>query len=150
MNKKTLTALILSLVTLFGCAKTLPPITGGDFAGSDAAEIVVIRQRGGSQCPVHVTVDGEVVCQLPEWGNWSRFTLEPGLREFEPFCAKRGAKSEPKTFKIEARAKHYFRVHHRLADFTAPKMRVSQITELEASNLTSREDKYEYVPSRGD
>lgn len=126
------------------------PVTGGDYAGSDAAEIVVIRQRGGSKCPVYVRVDGEVVCPLPAWGNWSRFTLEPGLHEFEAFCAERGAKWEAKQFKIEASVTHYFKVHHPLSDFVAPKMRISQITEVEANNLTGRKNRYEYVPRRGE
>ena len=149
MNKKTLTALILSLVALFGCMKKLP-VTGGDYTGSDAAEIVVIRQIGGSKCPVYVRVDGEVVCLLPEWGNWTRFTLEPGLREFEAFCAERGAKWEPKTFKIEASVTQYFRIHHHLAEWRAPKIRVSQITEVEASNLMGLKNKYEHVSPRGE
>ena len=149
MKKKTFIALILSLVTLFGCMNKLP-ITGGDYAGSDAAEIVVIRQIGGSKCPVYVRVDGEVVCLLPEWGNWTRFTLEPGLRGFEAFCAESGSKWEPKTFKIEASVTQYFRIHHQLLEWRVPKMRISQITEVEASNLTGLKNKYEYVSPQGE
>ena len=149
MKKKTFIALILSLVTLFCCMKKLP-ITGGDYAGSDAAEIVVIRQIGGSKCPVYVKVDGEVVCLLPEWGNWTRFTLEPGLRRFEAFCAESGSKWEPKTFKIEASVTQYFRIHHQLLEWRVPKMRISQITEVEASNLTGLKNKYEYVSPQGE
>jgi len=149
MNKKILAAMILSLVTLSCSAKKLP-VTGGDYVGSDAAKIVVIREASTSKCPAYVRVDGEVVCPLPKGGNWSRFTLEPGLHKFEAFCSERGAKWEPKTFKIEASITHYFKVHHRLAEFAAPKMRISQITEVEASNLMGLKKKYKYVPPRGE
>ena len=144
MNKKILTALILSLVTLFGCVTTLP-VTGGNYAGPDAAEIVVIRQIGGSQCQAYTKVDGEVVCMLPEWGNWTKFTLEPGMREFEAFCNERHAKWEPKTFNIKAGVTHYFNIHQRMAEFHKPTMRISEITEHEANTLMSVKDKYEYV-----
>ncbi len=144
MDKKILTALILSLVTLLGCATTLP-VTGGNYAGSDAAEIVVIRQIGGSQCQAYLRVDGEVVCMLPEWGNWTKFSLEPGTREFEAFCHERKAKWEPKTFPIQAGVTHYFNIHQRMAEFHKPMLRISEITELEANDLMSLKHKYEYV-----
>ena len=144
MNKKMLLPLMLSLVTLFGCVTTLP-VTGGNYAGPDAAEIVLIRQIGGSQCQVYAKVDGEVVCMLPKWGNWTKFTLEPGMRTFEAFCHERHAKWEPKTFKIEAGLTYYFNVHQRMAEFHKPTMRISEITELEATQMTSLKDKYEYI-----
>jgi len=144
MNRKIFIALMLSLVTLFGCVTTLP-ITGGNYAGPDAAEIVVIRQIGGSQCQAYTKVDGEVVCTLPEWGNWTRFTLEPGMHEFEAFCNERKARWESKTFKIEAGVTHYFNIHQRMAEFHKPMMHISEITEHEANQLISVTDKYEYV-----
>jgi hypothetical protein len=147
MNK-ILTVLILSLVTLLGCVATLP-VTGGNYAGPDAAEIVVIRQVGGSQCQAYTKVDGEVVCMLPEWGNWTKFTLQPGLHKFEAFCQERKAKWEPKSFNIEAGATYYFRIHQRMAEFHKPMMRISEITEIEANDLMSQEDKYEYVRPDG-
>jgi hypothetical protein len=147
-KKKMLTMLMLSLVTLVGCVKTLP-VTGGKYAGSDAAEIVVIRQIGGSQCQAYTKVDGEVVCMLPEWGNWTKFTLKPGLHKFEAFCHERKAKWEPKSFNIEPGAIYYFQIHQRMAEFHKPTMRISEITEIEANDLLSQKDKYEYVQANG-
>jgi len=144
MNTKILTALVLSLVTIFGCVTTLP-ITGANYTGPDAAEIVVIRQIGDSQCQAYAKVDGEVVCMLPEWGNWTKLTLEPGMREFEAFCHERKTKWEPNTFKIEAGVTHYFNIHQRIAKFHKPMMRISEITEHEANKLMSQKDKYEYI-----
>ena len=144
MHRKSLTVLILLLVILSGCVKKLP-VTGGNYAGPDAAEIVVIRQIGGSKCPVYVRVDGEVVCVLPEWGNWTKFALEPGVRQFEVFCTERGSRWKPNMFKIEASVIHYFKLHHRMAELRAPRWNISQVTEVEASNLISLADRYEHV-----
>jgi hypothetical protein len=113
------------------------------------AEIVLIRQRGGSKCPVHVRVDGEVACVLPEWGNWTRFTLEPGERRFEVFCTKRRSTCKPYMFKIEASVIHYFKLHHPPRDVRAPKWEISKITEGEGENLMGLKDRFEYVSPVG-
>jgi hypothetical protein len=110
---------------------------------------------GGSQLQAYVQVDDDVVCILPEWGNWTRFTLEPGRRKFEAFCEGRRAKSEPKSFSIEPNVTYYFHVHQRMAEFhaqkgfRAPTMRISELTEIEANDLMGLEDKYEHVQQDG-
>lgn len=147
MNKKFFIALVVSSIMLSCAAKKLP-ITEGDYTGEDAAQIVVIRQIGGTKCEIWVKVDDEGVCELPEWGNWSKFTLAPGVREFEAFCNERGAKWEPKMFTIEANGKYFFRIHHALENFVSPKMKISEIPELKANNLISQKDRYIYVPPK--
>jgi hypothetical protein len=75
--------------------------------------------------------------------------LEPGLHEFVASCHERGAKWEAKSFNIEANVTYYFHVHHRLAEFHKPLMRISELTEIEGNDLISLKDKYEYVQPDG-
>ena len=58
---------------------------------------------------------------------------------------RRQAPSSQSGFKIEAGLTYYFNVHQRMAEFHKPKMRISEITELEATQMTSLKDKYEFV-----